>query len=394
MYAQNSQSLNWGCKMSNNKLLYCATDKEIYDVLMSAKQKINSAVILELARDRGIFYSPKDTRETLVDFLSLLPHDYHDLNIILDHREHAGRAEKLTSVTLNTALAIEEIMQVAKEYAEESPTDEIVTSYAKGITQLIINVKYSDIDYSKTRLVQRTPKEASIEFHIADNSTVIRIPSNSKAKEILTKLKNKLDGKKKLDIPIGLIEVGEFTATQRTEFFTYLISKLEGFTLNNVTSVKVEPVQKDGEKDELDLEDDRNREHAEQEALALVKNVALKGEALLVSEEYQSLLKKGFFITSIIWRAKQKTIPYPIVEFEAAFEEPENGKGFKYLVRGALNYVDKEYTKTLRPIEPENKQKFLALIEHTASIAIAEIRTKADVKSIDQAISSIGEKDS
>ncbi len=109
-----------------------------------------------------------------------------------------------------------------------------------------------------------------------------------------------------MDIPIDLIEVGEFTAAQRTEFFTFLISKLEGFTLNNVTSVKVEPVQKDGGKDELDLEDDRNREHAEQEALALVKNVVLKGEALLVSEEYQSLLKKGFFITSIIWRAKQK----------------------------------------------------------------------------------------
>ncbi len=81
------------------------------------------------------------------------------------------------------------------------------------------------------------------------------------------------------------------------------------------------------------------------------------------------------------------------MEFEAAFEEPENGKGFKYLVRGALNYVDKEYTKTLRPIEPENKQKFLALIERTASIAMAEIRTKADAKSIDQAIPT-GEKDS
>lgn len=371
--------------MSKNNLLYCATDKEIYDVLMSAKQRINVAVVLELAKDRGIFYSSKDSRETLVESLSLLPHDYHDLNIILDHREHAGRAEKLTSVTLNAALTIEEIKEVAKEYTVESPADEIVSSHAKSTNQYIINVKYSDIDYSKTRLVQRTPKEAGIEFHVEGDKTVIRMPSNAKAKEIVGKLKNKLDGKKKRDIPTDLIEIGEFNAAARTEFFTSLISKLNGFRLDNVTSVKVEPILKGAREDELDLDDDQSKEQAKQEALALVKNVALRGETLLASEEYQSLLKKGFFITSIIWRAKQTSIPYPIVEFEAAFEEPEAGKGFKYSVRGALNFVEGEYTKTVRPIDAEDKQKFLALIEHTASAAIAEIRSKENAQQEAQA---------
>jgi hypothetical protein len=364
--------------MAKNNLLYCATDKELFDVLMSAKQRINAAVVLGLARDRGIFYSPKDPRETLVDSLSLLPHDYHDLNIILDHREHAGRAEKLTSVTLNVALTIEEIKEIAKEYTSESPPDEIVSSHAKSADQYIIDVKYSDIDYSKTRLVQRTPKEAGIEFHVEGDKTVIRMPANAKAKEIVGKLKNKLDAKKKTDIPTDLIEIGDFNAASRTEFFTSLISNLKGFKLDNVTSVKVEPIQMSAHDSELDLDDDQNREQAKQEALALVKNVALRGESLLASEEYQSLLKKGFFITSIVWRSKQTTIPYPIVEFEAAFEEPETGKGFKYSVRGALKYIEeeKEYTKTPRHVEAEDKQKFLALIEQTASATIAEIRSK------------------
>ena len=48
--------------MINNTLQYCATDKEIYDALMSAKQKIGEKVLLELANDRGIFFSPKDSR--------------------------------------------------------------------------------------------------------------------------------------------------------------------------------------------------------------------------------------------------------------------------------------------------------------------------------------------
>lgn len=363
--------------MSKNNLLYCATDKEIYDVLMSAKQRINTGVILELAKDRGIFYSSKDSREVLVHSLSLLTHDYHDLNIILDHREHAGRAEKLTSVTLNTTLTLDEIKEVVKEYTAESPSDEKVTSHAKGAEQFMVNVKYSDIDYGKTRLVQRTPKEAGIEFHIEGDKTVIRMPSNTKAKEVFSKIKDKLDSKKKIDIPTDLIEIGEFTSSEsRTEFFTSLISKLKGFKLDNVTSVKVEPIKKELGDDELDLEDDQNKEQAKQDALALVKNVALKGETLLASEEYQSLLKKGFFITAIIWRSKQTSIPNPIVEFEAAFDEPEAGKGFKYSVRGALNFAEGEYTKTLRPISAEDKEILLSLIEQTASSTIVEIRKK------------------
>ena len=177
-----------------------------------------------------------------------------------------------------------------------------------------------------------------------------------------------------------MIEISEFTtAAQKTQFFTSLISTLKGFKLDNVTSVKVEPIKKELGDDELDLEDDQNKEQAKQEALALVRNVALKGESLLHSEEYQSLQKKGFFITSIIWRSKQISMPNLIVEFEAAFEEPEAGKGFKYSVRGALNYIttNSEYTKTLRPIEPEDQQRFLSLIEQTASASIAEIRKTA-----------------
>lgn len=364
--------------MTKNNLLYCATDKEIYDVLMSAKQRINAAVIMELAKDRGIFYSSKDTRETLAHSLSLLPHDYHDLNIILDQREHAGRSEKLTSVTLNASLTIEDIKEIAKEYISDSPSDEKVTAHQKGTDQYVVNVKYSEVDYSKTRLVQRTQKEAGIEFHVEGDKTVIRMPANAKAREIVSNLKDRLDGKKKTDIPVDLIEISEFaTAVQKTQFFTSLISMLKGFKLDNVTSVKVEPIKKELGGDELDLEDDQSKEQAKQEALALVKNVALKGESLLLSEEYQSLQKKGFFITSIIWRSKQISMPCPIVEFEAAFEEPEAGKGFKYSVRGVLNLVAGEYTKTLRPIEAEDKQNFLSLIEQTAIAAIAEIRKSA-----------------
>jgi len=375
--------------MASN-LLYCATDKEIYDVLMSAKQRISAAVVLELAKDRGIFYSPKDSREDLVHYLSLLPHDYNDLNIILDQREHAGRAEKITSITLDVELTIDEIKEVAKEFTADSPSDEKVVSHQKGEGQYMVNVSYSDVDYSKTRLVQRTPKEAGIEFHIEGKKTIIRMPSNAKAKSIVENFKGRFDGKKKTDIPVLRVDLSEFaTAAERTRFFTFLISTLNGFSLDNVTSVKVEPIKKELDEDALGLDDDQGKEEAKQEALALIKNVALRGESLLLSEEYQSLQRKGFFITSIIWRSKQLSFPFPIIEFEAAFEEPELGTGFKYSVRGALNLSDGEYTKTLRPIDAEMKQSLLSLLEETAGKAIEQLRTDAQ-KGLAEAGSSSG----
>lgn len=371
--------------MINNTLQYCATDKEIYDALMSAKQKISEKVLLELAKDRGIFFSPKDSREDLISAISLLTHDYHDLNTLLEQREHQGRQEKLTSVTLPEALTVEEIKEVLKEYTTESPPDEKVTHHAKGNDQVVATVKYSDVDYGKTRLIQRTPKEAGIEFHIENNKTVIRMPANDRIKGIFGKLKDKIDAKRKTEIPAIRIEIGEFESPAlRTEFFTTLISDLKGFALKNVTSVKVERLKQEPEEGELQLEDDQESEEAKQEALALVKKVALKGETLLASEEYQSLAKKGFFITSIIWRSVLAKHPYPMIEFEAAFDEPMAGKGFKYFVRGAYNVVDKQYTKTIRPVDTEDKEKYLSIIEDTAANTIKELRTKAQAEAEDK----------
>lgn len=367
--------------MIKNTLQYCATDKEIYDALMSAKQKVGEKVLLELAKDRGIFYSAKDSREDLISAISLLPHDYHDLNTLLEQREHAGRQEKLTSVAFPEALTIEEIKEVLKEYTAESPPDERVTHHAKGTDQVLATVRYSDIDYGKTRLIQRTPKEAAIEFHIENDKTVIRMPANDRIKGIFGKLKDKLDTKLKKEIQAIRIEIGEFESPAlRTEFFTTLISDLKGFSLKNVTSVKVERLKQEPEEGELDLEDDQETEEAKQEALALVKKVALKGETLLASEEYQSLSKKGFFITSIIWRSMLAKPPYPMIEFEAAFEEPLLGKGFKYFVRGAYNMVDKQYTKTIRPVDSKDKENYLTVIEDTAANAINELRKKAQAE--------------
>jgi hypothetical protein len=156
-----------------------------------------------------------------------------------------------------------------------------------------------------------------------------------------------------------------------------LISKLPNFKLDNVTSLKVESSIREIDENAVDIEDDQEIEKAEQEMLALVKAVALKGQSLLLSAEYKLLKDKGFYITSIIWRSKKTSPPYEIIELDAGFEEPEIGKGFKYNVRGALHFQKGVYTKTLRPVSNEERQKYLSLIEATARDTLAELCKKS-----------------
>jgi hypothetical protein len=116
---------------------------------------------------------------------------------------------------------------------------------------------------------------------------------------------------------------------------------------------------------------------ATEQMLAIVESVALHGKALLASAEYQLLREKGFFITSITWKSIQTASPYNILEFDAGFEEPKDGRGFRYNVRGLYRNRDGEFTKTLQSLTAAHKEFVFPIIEQTALRALAELRKKA-----------------
>ena len=197
---------------------------------------------------------------------------------------------------------------------------------AYGPDKFVVQVNYSELDYGKTRLLQRRNREADIRIVTEGDVTTIRMQSNERAKAIVASLKERLDSKAKAEIPIDLIEISDLSADNRTRFFTLLITELEGHKLFNVTDVKVQSGKKPPSDDsEADEEDDATVE-ATEEMLSVVENVALKGHSLLSSPEYQDLKKKGFYITAITWVATQTSTPNNRVVFEAGFEEPEGRK--------------------------------------------------------------------
>jgi hypothetical protein len=364
--------------MSDKFHQYFATDKEIYDLLMSGKQKLTETVLHELARDRGIFYSPKTSREGLVDHLALLTHDFHDVFGIIERRDHAKRGEKTTSVTLSTDLSIDEIKEVVQNYQAEVQKTEKVTSHQKGADGVVMNVEYDEYDYSRTRLIQRQRKDASIEFVSKNGVTTIRMPATEKAKAVVSNLRDKIESKKKAVIPAQEIElVGLTKAEDRTSFFTFLIANIPGYSLQTVTNLKVASGVSDQDEEAVDLDEDED-ESAKQEMLAVVHSVAINGKNLVASEQYQQLRKGGFFITAITWRSKQLKEPHDMIQFDASFEDGPAGTGFKYGVRYASRLQNGDYGKNFKPVEDHAKPLLFELIEITARKVLADLTAKAD----------------
>ena len=183
--------------------------------------------------------------------------------------------------------------------------------------------------------------------------------------------------KKQADIGVEEVDLSTVTDPKlRTAFFTRLITRLPDFSLQNVTRVKADLAEKP--KDELDDEENAEEgdEEANEEMLGVVRAVALNGESLLSSPLYQGLQQRGFFLTSITWRSKRNVLPFQIVEFDAAFDDPANGREFKYAVRGWATQKGGDYVKNNKVVPPDEKKVLLGLIENTAMAVQREIKTE------------------
>lgn len=365
--------------MSEHLNQFFATDKDIFDLLASAKQKLTEGVLRDVARERGIFFSPNDTREDLADALSLLPFTLNELLDLMDRRETTRRNEKTTTITLDAEIEVDDIKAVIKEYQDEVGPTEKVDSHLKGADEVVLNVEYDEMDYSRTRLIQRQRHDATIKFVQQNGRTIVRLPASEKSQRIVENLTSRIESRRKAAVRRETIELDpDFDANERTTFFTRLMSELPGYSLKGVTNLRISPSQHsaaDADDDSVDIDDDE-REVASREMLVIVKSMALTGENLIASEEYQSLRKRGFYITSITWRADQNLMPYDAPHLHAEFADGEAGTGFKYSVKGIYRFQEGYYTKTARPADDIEREKLYELLETTARKVLIDLRQK------------------
>lgn len=366
--------------MSNLLNQYCATDAEIHDMLISGKQRLTDSVLHELSRDRGIFYSPKATREILVNSLSLLTFDYADIEGIIKRRDSNQRSEKTTSLAFDVELSIDEVKEVIQEYQAEVIKTEKVTFHQKGAGGVVMNIEYDEYDYSRTRLIQRQRKDAGITIVSENGVTIVRMPATEKSKNIVRNLREKIESKKKKQLNVEEVNhLGLSGADDRTSFFTSLIASIPGYSLQTVTNLKVASSSNEDENEAIDLnegEDDSEDASAKAEMLAVVHSVAIHGKNLVASEHYQQLRAGGFFITAITWRSKQLQPPYDMVQFDASFEDGLAGTGFRYGVRHANRLMSGEYAKNFKAVDDPEKSILFELIETTARKTLFDLVKK------------------
>ncbi|WP_010099873.1 hypothetical protein [Verminephrobacter aporrectodeae] len=356
-----------------------ANDNEIYDLLISGKQRLTVSVLREFARDRGIFYSPEDTREELADYLSLLPHDFHDIAGIVQKREPAHRREKTTFVRLGSQLSVEEMKDAVTAYANTVNTDENIVHQPKDKTGYSVNISYEEFNHTRTRLLQRERHEASIEFFVESGQTVVRLPATDKAKRVVAAIKETVEQKRKAKIIEETIELTDLTTPAlRSKFFTHLISSFPGYKLKNVMRLKVSSLQvkDEDEEDSLDLEEDLE-DGAAQEMFAAVHSMALSGENLVQSQEYKDLTARGFFITAITWRSEHEREPNDIIQFDAGFESRKAGTGFRYQVQGAFRAHKGTHRTSIVHVKDAEKSKLFFLIENTARKVLDDLLREA-----------------
>jgi len=365
--------------VAKTRFLYCATDKEIYDALASTPLHFSGSTLLGLAKKRGIFYSPLADRMQLCSDISLLIFGFNEVAHIEAEFEKSARTEKKTFTNLKSVLTLEEFRTIADQYQSEAEKEgDTVSCHNVGTTQFGVNVDYEEVDFSKTRLRQRQRRKASIEFRVKDGETMISYPANEKVRNIVQGLIERAKQEKKEQISIEEVDLSWITNVDlRTKFFQELIRKVPGFTLDDVTHVQVD--LGDPTIDEADiLEDSEDEKKAvEEEITGVVKDIALHGKSLHLSEEYKRLKEKGFFLTSIHWAARRNVLPHEIVQFDAGFDDPAAGVGYRYGVRTwRVPLESGQLPKSWTTIPAEEKARLSSLLQRASMAVYLQIRNE------------------
>lgn len=375
-------------------LLYYATDKDFYDALMSSRQQFSEASLREIGRGRGIFYSDREERPALAESISLLAFGYGDVSAIVAEFERAGRGEKTSSMRLQASLTRDEIKAITDELAKASAADgEKTTAYLTGENGCAIDVKYNELDLARTTLRQVQRKDAHIEVRMSGSEMVITYPSTAKGASIAQGISKRVNTLRSTVIDTEEIDFSAINDPKaKTEFFYRLVTTLPGFKMEDVTSVRVESAKRDATSSASELNSQADEDDGEamadesEQMLGVVRAVALQGESLLSSREYVNLQKRGFFISKIQWSAKRQTSPFQIVEFDASFNDPKVGYGFRYSVRGWSTQKNGTYTKGFNQIPATDKQELMQLLEERATALFRELRAESQTAQNSQGI--------
>lgn len=368
---------------------YFADDKDIFDLLMSQKRKLNDEMLRRFLRERGIIVGPNAERVELAQYMSRLPLGWPDLHTLLDRvGSVTHRAPKTTSEAV--AVSVDEMESAAQairtERTERRAEEYKITRRPDG--GLEISIDYSVLDTTKNRLRQRSEQHATISIEPATGSSGVRIryPEEERGREVAEAIILRALGDPK-ELVRDTISLDGCDATQRTRFFELLMTAMEGFTLRTVTQTRFRRLDDATADSELDGESDSLKLPGEDdpESDSRILRVQLDGAGVFSSEQFQQLKKSGFFVSSVVWRSRMDGGDGLDAEFDAGFVVGDTGTAFTYRLRGVFRRNEHgEHQRTRENPSDSERQKFLRLLEDAAGAAQDSVRADAGLQGVPQ----------
>lgn len=332
---------------------------------------ITNAELRDLFLMHGIIISHSTSRRKLAEHYSRLVHDFDDYQALAKLFDTGkGRRERLASFKIKSTATVSDFEAAAHEVIEELKINsDAANIFTMSDGSLKMNVRYKSFNFNKSEFKQLETRDAVITLEEENGMIVIRGPQNEKVDFICRELISKIE-KSHGDVQIDEISLELFKNPEaRTKFFVSLIDKLHGYIKHDVTDVYVY-------KPRINSEDTQEIENTESDSQdselgVHITRASLKGEGVLESPEMQGLIQRGFYISKIVWQAKQSGFDSDIYEFEAQFSEPETCTRFSYLPRGHYKYlIDQQHSKSRTQLSSEEDRELSKLIETAARLSL------------------------
>jgi len=315
--------------------IFIPSDKNIFDALQH--KKIRHSEVLRFLRNRGIIVSANLDKGVLSKIIARLTFDYTDYIHITKLLENPNRKEKTTRTTVKATANNEQLVEACQKITKSVDADESYKVVKKENSTILV-VTYTDVDFTKTELRQRTLKRCEIELQAEGDEVTVRMPATKKGKEISERIRSSLSDVMGEELEEEVISLESIAVPEaRSLFFDELIKSIPGYELEDVSSVDVYH-----EIDKLEeYSDDRDDDEDSTNFAGFIRKAALAGGGVLESAEFNQLHSRGFFISKIIWTVIDTLPGGDKVELEAQFGEPSSCTDFKYLVRGVYNYNER-----------------------------------------------------
>lgn len=329
------------------------TESNIYDALVSNNRKINEKYIVNKSKTKGIYISEYEDRENLIIDYSELILGYHDFIEMMDFIQVKSRAEKTSEFNFNIEQSENDssIKEILNNYKKRNDNPETKIKILKDpkSEKYSIDIEHVEVDYSKTKMIQKKYKESKIEVIKIDNNISFRHTANEFTKEQSNIIFDLFKAEEKAPIKKEEIDFSDISdKTKLTTFFTRLYDNIDKLESDTVVSVRVNKPKKLIKDEELSLEEQKEINEG-----LNINNATFNGENILFTEVYKGLIKNDYFISSMKWKSliNEENLQGK-VEILAQFNDSENGKEFVCKINGIQTKNPKTgvYSKYMVPI--------------------------------------------